>query len=94
MLSVLCFQAAHFFADLHDTPGRLVARGLVHGCVEWRSSRAFFFTRLARRLLEQEAVDLLRRAHNPTFLGHRSAPPRESLQQIEKFEVYGETGQL
>ncbi len=44
-----------------------MARGLVHGCVEWRSSRAFFFARLARRLLEQEAVGRLRRAQNPTL---------------------------
>ncbi|KAL5104803.1 Acetyl-CoA carboxylase [Taenia crassiceps] len=60
-------QVAHHFADLHDTPGRLVARGLVHGSVEWSSSRTFFFARLARRVLEQEAVERLRRAHNPTL---------------------------
>ncbi|KAM7536286.1 hypothetical protein Aperf_G00000086942 [Anoplocephala perfoliata] len=59
-------QVAHHFADLHDTPGRLVARGLVHGSVEWPSSRAFFFARLSRRLMEQEAVQRLRRALNPT----------------------------
>ncbi|VDK32010.1 unnamed protein product [Taenia asiatica] len=62
-------QVAHHFADLHDTPGRLVARGLVHGSVEWGSSRAFFFARLARRVLEQEAVERLWRAHNPTLSG-------------------------
>nr|VZI07164.1 unnamed protein product [Spirometra erinaceieuropaei] len=58
-------QVAHRFADLHDTPGRMTARGLVHGTVDWRSSRAFFFARLSRRLLELEAVRLLRQAQNP-----------------------------
>ncbi|KAM3178213.1 hypothetical protein ACTXT7_003019 [Hymenolepis weldensis] len=67
-------QVAHHFADLHDTPGRLVARGLVHGIVEWRSSRAFFFARLSRRLVEQEAVQRLRRAHNPTVTPSASTP--------------------
>ncbi|VDN24426.1 unnamed protein product [Dibothriocephalus latus] len=43
----------------------MTARGLVHGTVDWRSSRAFFFARLSRRLLELEAVRLLRQAQNP-----------------------------
>uniref|UniRef100_A0A0R3X0R7 Acetyl-CoA carboxylase n=1 Tax=Hydatigena taeniaeformis TaxID=6205 RepID=A0A0R3X0R7_HYDTA len=66
-------QVAHHFADLHDTPGRLVARGLVHGSVEWGSSRAFFFARLARRVLEQEAVGRFWRAHNPTVSSRSTA---------------------
>ncbi|VDD78910.1 unnamed protein product, partial [Mesocestoides corti] len=61
-------QAAHQFADLHDTPGRLTARGLVSACVEWRSSRAFFFALLARRLLEQEAVKCSQLAKNPSVV--------------------------
>lgn len=71
---LLSHQVAHHFADLHDTPGRLVARGLVHGLVEWRSSRAFFFARLSRRLVEQDAVQRLRRAHNPTVIPSASTP--------------------
>ncbi|VDO07351.1 unnamed protein product [Rodentolepis nana] len=66
-------QVAHHFADLHDTPGRLVARGLVHGLVEWQSSRAFFFARLSRRLLEQEVVKRLQRAYNPTVFPNASS---------------------
>ncbi|KAL7058134.1 hypothetical protein AAHC03_016978 [Spirometra sp. Aus1] len=65
MLLPIYQQVAHRFADLHDTPGRMTARGLVHGTVDWRSSRAFFFARLSRRLLELEAVRLLRQAQNP-----------------------------
>lgn len=44
---------------MHDTPGRLFARGLVHGLVEWSESRYFFYCRLRRRLLECEALNLL-----------------------------------
>uniref|UniRef100_A0A5K3FW46 Carboxyl_trans domain-containing protein n=1 Tax=Mesocestoides corti TaxID=53468 RepID=A0A5K3FW46_MESCO len=61
------------FADLHDTPGRLMARGLVSACVEWRSSRAFFFALLARRLLEQEAVKCLQQAKIPTVMATKQA---------------------
>ncbi|VDP88849.1 unnamed protein product, partial [Schistosoma mattheei] len=47
------------FADLHDTPGRLLARKLVHRLVDWSSSRSFFYTRLRRRLLELSALNLI-----------------------------------
>lgn len=40
------------FADLHDTPGRMEARGAVRKVVPWSESRSFFFWRLRRRLAE------------------------------------------
>ena len=40
------------FADLHDTPGRMEARGAVRKVVPWAESRSFFFWRLRRRLAE------------------------------------------
>ncbi|CAH8657551.1 unnamed protein product [Schistosoma rodhaini] len=52
-------QVACKFADLHDTPGRLLARKLVHRLVDWSSSRCFFYTRLRRRLLELSALNLI-----------------------------------
>ncbi|CAH8599596.1 unnamed protein product [Schistosoma mattheei] len=52
-------QVACKFADLHDTPGRLLARKLVHRLVDWSSSRSFFYTRLRRRLLELSALNLI-----------------------------------
>ncbi|TPP63506.1 Acetyl-CoA carboxylase 2 [Fasciola gigantica] len=52
-------QVACTFADLHDTPGRLQSRGLVHGLVEWPKSRTFFYARLRRRLLEMHAIRLI-----------------------------------
>ena len=44
-------MAVHF-ADLHDTPGRMKAKGVIRRQVNWAQSRAFFFWRLRRRLTE------------------------------------------
>ena len=46
------YQVANQFADLHDTPGRMQAKGCLQAAVQWERSRAFFFFRLQRRLLE------------------------------------------
>lgn len=45
-------QVAVQFADLHDTPGRMEARGAVRKMVPFAESRAFFYWRLRRRLAE------------------------------------------
>ena len=45
------------FADLHDTPGRMKAKGVIRKQVQWAESRAFFYWRLRRRLLEFDAVN-------------------------------------
>ena len=45
-------QIATHFADLHDTPGRMEAKNVIHGTVPWRRSRSFFYWRLRRRLAE------------------------------------------
>ena len=42
------------FADLHDTPGRMAATGVITREVEWASSRAFFYWRLRRKITEFE----------------------------------------
>ena len=47
-----CAQAAHTFADLHDTPGRMLAKGVIAGVVPLRRARAFFYWRLRRKLQE------------------------------------------
>ncbi|CAL8090474.1 unnamed protein product [Calicophoron daubneyi] len=52
-------QVACTFADLHDTPGRLLTRHLVHGLIPWSQSRTFFYYRLRRRLLEMQATRLI-----------------------------------
>ncbi|KAL6044996.1 acetyl-CoA carboxylase [Balamuthia mandrillaris] len=47
-------QAAVEFAALHDTPGRMKAKGCIHDIVPWRRSREFFYYRLRRRLAEEQ----------------------------------------
>jgi len=40
------------FADMHDTPGRMLAKGVISNVVSWKSARGFFYWRLRRRLNE------------------------------------------
>lgn len=45
------------FADLHDTPGRMKAKGVISDTVSWPSARSFFFWRLKRKLAEFALYD-------------------------------------
>ena len=45
-------NVATTFCDLHDTPGRLVAKGAIRKVVEWKQARSFFYWRLRRRIAE------------------------------------------
>ena len=45
-------QVAHAFADLHDTPGRMLAKGCLNRVVPWHAARRELFLRLRRRLVE------------------------------------------
>lgn len=44
------------FADLHDTPERMLEKNCINRIVPWRESRKWFHWRLRRLLLEQELV--------------------------------------
>jgi acetyl-CoA carboxylase/biotin carboxylase 1 len=52
-------QVAVSFAALHDTPGRMHAKGVVAGVLRWAGARRFFGARLRRRLAEDEAAQRL-----------------------------------
>jgi acetyl-CoA carboxylase / biotin carboxylase 1 len=63
------------FCELHDTPGRMEAVGVIRKQVEWRSSRTFFYWRLRRKLAEFdlrkkiiEAAEVGRAVKSPTPL--------------------------
>ena len=43
------------FADLHDTPVRMLEKGVIQGVVPWAQSRQIIYWRL-RRLLAEERV--------------------------------------
>jgi len=53
-------QIAVHFADLHDTPGRMQAKGVIRRQVRWSESRVFFYWRLRRRLTEIDMSNKVR----------------------------------
>merc|ERR1711988_1588613 len=55
-LKPLYTQIACEFADLHDRTGRMEAKGVIRKGLEWKDSRAFFYSRVKRRLLEKDLV--------------------------------------
>ena len=48
-LSHVLVQMAVAFAEMHDTPVRMVAKGVLHGIVPWSEARPFLAARLRRR---------------------------------------------
>jgi len=59
-------QIAVQFCDLHDTPGRMQAVGVIEKAVEWEESRNFFFWRLRRKLAE---FDLRKKMQEASVIG-------------------------
>jgi acetyl-CoA carboxylase carboxyltransferase component len=54
-LMPLYHQVSVTFADLHDTPGRMLQKNVINDVIEWDNSRLFFYWRL-RRLLVQDLI--------------------------------------
>ncbi|KAJ3105264.1 acetyl-coenzyme-A carboxylase [Phlyctochytrium planicorne] len=59
-------QVAVQFADLHDTPGRMLKKNAINAVVPWRSARKFFYWRLLRRISENSIIKEILDA-NPTI---------------------------
>nr|APH81346.1 ACC [Paracyclopina nana] len=56
---ILCpiyHQVAVQFADLHDTPARMMAKGVIRDVIPWRESRTKLYWRLKRRLFEKKLM--------------------------------------
>ncbi|KAK9799384.1 hypothetical protein WJX73_008409 [Symbiochloris irregularis] len=49
-------QVAVAFAEMHDTPVRMMAKGVLHGIIPWAQARPFLALRLRRRLAEEEII--------------------------------------
>ncbi|KAL1495877.1 hypothetical protein AB1Y20_014521 [Prymnesium parvum] len=49
-------QISYEFADLHDRPGRMLAKGVIRDVVSWKRSREYFYWRLRRRLAQDRLV--------------------------------------
>lgn len=47
-------QVAIHFADLHDTPERMLEKNTIQEIIPWKKARRLFYWRLRRRLLEEE----------------------------------------
>lgn len=63
------------FCELHDTPGRMKAVGVIRQQVEWQNARSYFYWRLRRKLAEFDlrkkiiqAAQVGRAEKNPTPL--------------------------
>lgn len=52
-------QAALRFAELHDTPQRMLAKGVIRKIVRWEESRGFFYWRLRARLEHGSLIDMV-----------------------------------
>merc|ERR1719171_3043806 len=58
----LYVQISHEFADLHDRPGRMKAKGVIREIVPWKRAREYFFWRVRRRLMQDALVKSLKEA--------------------------------
>merc|ERR1719156_155353 len=61
-LMPLYVQISHEFADLHDRPGRMKAKGVIREIVPWKRAREYFFWRVRRRLMQDTLVASLKEA--------------------------------
>jgi len=78
-------QIAVQFCDLHDTPGRMKAVGVIEKEIEWKDARSFFFWRLRRKLAE---FDLRRKIIEAGNVGRRTnmlTPSDASKYIMEQF---------
>ncbi|XP_052899542.1 acetyl-CoA carboxylase [Anopheles moucheti] len=60
--------AVHF-ADLHDTPERMLEKGCISEIVPWRNSRSWIYWRLRRLLLEEHFIKQIFEAQDDLSVG-------------------------
>ena len=77
-------QIAVQFCELHDTPGRMKAVGVIEKAVEWSESRTYFFWRLRRKLAE---FDLRRKMIQAAEVGRgvKSLTPLEASAMMKQW---------
>lgn len=68
LLQVYHTVAIHF-ADLHDTPERMLDTGCISEIVPWRTSRQYFYWRLRRLLLEHQFISKITSAQSENTHG-------------------------
>uniref|UniRef100_A0A7S4ATM8 Acetyl-CoA carboxylase n=1 Tax=Pseudo-nitzschia australis TaxID=44445 RepID=A0A7S4ATM8_9STRA len=77
------------FCELHDTPVRMEAVGVIRQQVEWKSSRSFFYWRLRRKLAE---FDLRKQIIEASEVGRgvASPTPLEATDMIKQWFLQSE----
>ena len=60
-------QVAVAFADLHDRPGRMLAKGVIREIVPWANARRFFYARLDRRLRTHHLARRIQACRSGTY---------------------------
>ncbi|KAI5726751.1 hypothetical protein M8J76_007892 [Diaphorina citri] len=60
-LTPMYHQVAVHFADLHDTPERMLEKGCIYDIVPWRRSRKTLYWRMKRLLLQNQVKKQLKR---------------------------------
>ena len=60
-------QIAVNFADLHDTPGRMLQKNVIREVIEWKTSRKYFYWRLRRLLVQDHFVKEIIHCSNSTI---------------------------
>ena len=83
------------FADMHDKPARMLAKGVLDAVVPWEDARRFFATRLRARLAEDRVVEAMRAAldaqdaNQPQEMVHEAA--RRQVRRLFRATQAGET---
>ncbi|KAK4046075.1 acetyl-coenzyme-A carboxylase [Microbotryomycetes sp. JL201] len=83
VLHPLYMQVAIQFADLHDRPARMKAKGTIRESLVWAQSRRFFYNRLRRRLAEEEALKRFAKADAKLSREARFAMLHEVIKSAE-----------
>jgi acetyl-CoA carboxylase/biotin carboxylase 1 len=84
MLLPVYEQIAVQFCELHDTPGRMKAVGVIQQEVEWAEARSFFYWRLRRKLAE---FDLRKKLIDAAEVGRgvKSLEPLDATAMIKQW---------
>ena len=79
-------QIAVQFCELHDTPGRMKAVGVIERDVEWSEARSFFYWRLRRKLAE---FDLRKKIIQAAEVGRgvKAPTPLEATGMIKRWFI-------
>lgn len=89
------------YADLHDRAERMKAKGTIREALDWSESRRYFYWRLRRRLLEEEALKAIEEADvagsldrvgRMQFLGERLSGKLTDREVAESLEALKQSG--